>query len=993
MATCVQYWKAANIPGGRLATAQFSAGMVNNVGDEISTDGFIWRWSSSDPSVIEIDETGMAVAKEDGTAVITARAASITGSVSVLVRQIPAGLAVVGGDEQTGVVAAALAVPISVKLVDAGGFVMLDQSVEFGVTSGGGSIPAGTVATDADGVTTTNWTLGTKATDEQKLTATSANKSAVFTATALPDVPTSLVPTGQAQNGFAMEALDTTIAISVFDQHGNPVPDHGVTWQVLTGDGSITASSDKTDASGNATATWTLGTPIGDQSAQADAAALGLTTFTATAGPNVIITGNVSVVSGNLSTLAATSSPRRGAARATTNEQQEFVPDEWIVTFEPSGLGAPPLGAAGYRSQAVVTNVAQSLGASIAAMNAPQSFSVTGTSPVILSARIKVDQSADWEEVGRRLRSQPGVRSVEPNRIIRRTEPIRSFAQSVIPTGESGYPLQAWHYEMIGLDQAWKLTTGSSTVMVAVVDDGIRFDHPDVGSNLDTGGYDFIDDIQLKLCAGGFTSTSGDGDGPDNDPTKPANYTWDSQQSCANPESIGGHGLHVAGTIGAVLEAESAVGVNWKVKLRPVRVLGVDGSGTSYGVAQGILYAAGLTADNGTLNGVTAPSRAHVINLSLGGPADSAIEEAVQQASAAGSLLIAAAGNSATDDPSYPAAYPEVVSVSAVGPSKELASYSNFGTTINIAAPGGNQLVDIAEGVFSTLWNFDTNSPTADLWQGTSMAAPHVSGVAALILAREPGLTAAEVRQRLENYATSIGDPQFFGKGLLNAVGSLTGGAGFQKDLYVRLVDSSTGDAVQTVQVDTDGAFRISRLPEGGSYRVYAGQDEEGDQVIGSLGRVWGALGGSPSASILQAPTSAVYDASFSVASPIESGTNSSAATGDVLPLGGYLNAFLTAGEEDWYSVTVPDGTYTFATAGQVGACGLGIQANTNLELFTDTGTPVASNDDGAGYDYCGQVTQTLSAGTYDVRVTGSTSVPFRGAEQESGFYRVFVQQ
>ena len=103
--------------------------------------------------------------------------------------------------------------------------------------------------------------------------------------------------------------------------------------------------------------------------------------------------------------------------------------------------------------------------------------------------------------------------------------------------------------------------------------------------------------------------------------------------------------------------------------------------------------------------------------------------------------------------------------------------------------------------------------------------------------------------------------------------------------------------------------------------------------------------------------------------------------------------SFLTSGEEDRYSVTVPDGTYTFATAGQVGACGLGIQANTNLELFDSMGTPVASNDDGSGYDYCGQVTQTLSAGTYDVRVTGSTSVPFRGTELESGFYRVFVQQ
>ena len=451
--------------------------------------------------------------------------------------------------------------------------------------------------------------------------------------------------------------------------------------------------------------------------------------------------------------------------------------------------------------------------------------------------------------------------------------------------------------------------------------------------------------------------------------------------------------LPVAGTIGAVLAAESVVGVNWKVKLRPVRVLGVDGSGTDYGVAQGILYAAGLTADNGTLNGVTAPSRAHVINLSLGGPPSSAIEEAVQQASAAGSLIIAAAGNDATDEPSYPAAYPEVVSVSAVGPSKELASYSNFGTTIDIAAPGGNQLLDIAQGVFSTLWDFDTSSPTAELWQGTSMAAPHVSGVAALILAREPALTASEVRQRLEDYATPVGDPLFFGKGLLNAFGSLTSGAGFRKDLYVRLVDSSTGDTIQTVQADTDGAFRISRLPEGGSYRVFAGQDEEGDQMIGSVGRVWGALGGSSSASILQAPTSAVYDASFTVASPLESGTNSSAATADVLPVGGYLNAFLTTGEEDWYSVTVPGGTYTFATAGQVGACGLGIQANTNLELFDSTGTPVASNDDGSGYDYCGEVTQTLSAGTYDVRVKGSTSVLFRGADQASGYYRVFVRQ
>jgi subtilisin family serine protease len=155
------------------------------------------------------------------------------------------------------------------------------------------------------------------------------------------------------------------------------------------------------------------------------------------------------------------------------------------------------------------------------------------------------------------------------------------------------------------------------------VDQGIRFDHPGIAGNLTNDGYDFVTDRLVPACAGGFVSNAGDGNGYDPDPTIPAAYEMDPVNNCAvGLESSGAHGLHVAGTIGAVgNDGIGVTGVNWVVRIRPVRVLGTTGSGTDADVTNGILYAAGLPVDTGAGGPpISRASAARIINLSLGGP-------------------------------------------------------------------------------------------------------------------------------------------------------------------------------------------------------------------------------------------------------------------------------------------------------------------------------------------------------------------------------------
>ncbi len=318
------------------------------------------------------------------------------------------------------------------------------------------------------------------------------------------------------------------------------------------------------------------------------------------------------------------------------------------------------------------------------------------------------------------LRKRPEIEAVELNTIMR---------PSFVPA-DTYYTLQ-WHYPLIHLPQAWDIETGDPNVVVAVVDTGVRLDHPDLQGQL-VSGYDFISD----------GARARDGNGIDPDPNDPGD-----RGSGAGASSF--HGTHVAGTIAAATNNGIGVaGVAWGAKVMPVRVLGVNG-GTQYDVLQGVKYAAGLENDSGTLP----PKPADVINLSLGGGGHSDIAQAVfTDAYNAGVIVVAAAGNDATSAFAFPASYDHVVSVAAVDLNRNPAPYSNFGSKVDVAAPGGDTSVDrngdgYADGVLSTLAD-DSVSPLAFVYafyQGTSMATPHVSGVFALMRSVDPTISPATI--------------------------------------------------------------------------------------------------------------------------------------------------------------------------------------------------------------------------------------------------------
>lgn len=288
-----------------------------------------------------------------------------------------------------------------------------------------------------------------------------------------------------------------------------------------------------------------------------------------------------------------------------------------------------------------------------------------------------------------------------------------------------------WHYPLIHLPQAWDLTQGSTGVIVAVLDTGIVSAHPEFQGRL-IAGFDMVSNVQ----------SARDGDGIDPNPEDPGDL--------ATPEGSSFHGTHVAGTIGANGNNGAGVaGVDWNCRLMPVRVLGMNG-GSIEDIANGILFAAGLPNASNTVP----PQRADVINMSLGGPGGSPVlEQACNAASNAGALLIAAAGNDNTGNPNTPAAFDSVLSVGAVDLQLSRAFYSNFHTSIDIWAPGGDMTVDrnadqFPDGVLSCMAD-DQGRHFFQFENGTSMAAPHVAGVAALVKARNPALTAAQIRQIL----------------------------------------------------------------------------------------------------------------------------------------------------------------------------------------------------------------------------------------------------
>ncbi|GAB4193541.1 MAG: S8 family peptidase [Wenzhouxiangellaceae bacterium] len=333
-------------------------------------------------------------------------------------------------------------------------------------------------------------------------------------------------------------------------------------------------------------------------------------------------------------------------------------------------------------------------------------------------------------------------------------EPDARMTISLVPN-DTTYN-QQWHYfEATGglnLPDAWDVVSGSG-VTVAVVDTGI-VNHTDLNVNI-IGGYDFISDA----------TAARDGNGRDSNPADEGDWFLAGECGSGSPSNSSWHGTHVAGTVAAVTNNNKGVaGVAFDAKVVPVRVLGKCGGSLS-DIADAIVWASG-----GSVSGVPNNTNpAEVINMSLGGggACGSTYQNAINIAVNNGTAVVVAAGNSNADVSGFrPANCSNVITVAALDRQGNRAFYSNFGSLIDITAPGG-ETATASNGVRSTLNSGTTSSLNESyaFYQGTSMAAPHIAGLVALMLEANPDLTPSQIETELITNARPI-------------PGSCTGGCG-----------------------------------------------------------------------------------------------------------------------------------------------------------------------------------------------------------------------
>ncbi len=282
-----------------------------------------------------------------------------------------------------------------------------------------------------------------------------------------------------------------------------------------------------------------------------------------------------------------------------------------------------------------------------------------------------------------------------------------------------------WGLQAVNAGKAWERTMGSPDVIVAVVDTGVDLGHPDLRDRL-VSGFNFVNEVAGASGEPGDTTiTPVKNDGPMDD---------------------NGHGTHVAGIIAAQANNnEGIAGVAPNCRIMPVKVLAFNTRGFDGDVAAGIVYA----VDHG----------ARIVNMSLGGEGGSrTLERAVQYANSHGVLVVSAMGNDGEDPArsygknlNYPAAYDGVLAVAALELYGGVASYSNHGRWVSVAAPGSSIL-----STTPTYEVYDPMVPDYDRLSGTSMATPFVSGVAALLLSAQPHLSGREAKRILESTAQDV---------------------------------------------------------------------------------------------------------------------------------------------------------------------------------------------------------------------------------------------
>ncbi len=329
----------------------------------------------------------------------------------------------------------------------------------------------------------------------------------------------------------------------------------------------------------------------------------------------------------------------------------------------------------------------------------------------------------------------------------------------------------------IDVEGAWAITTGSSSIRVAVIDTGY-LDHVDIQGRI-VGGYDFISDYRI----------ANDGNGRDADAHDTGDWITTQEarsgffRGCQVRNSSW-HGSHVSGTIGAATNNNTGIaGINQVSLIVPIRVLGKCGGYTT-DIVDGMRWAAGLSVSGVPTN----QHPANVLSLSLGGggACSSTYQNAINEITNAGAVVVVAAGNSDANAANYsPASCNGVVTVAATGKAGSRSYYSNYGNTIELAAPGGDRLADNGDTILSTI-NSGTRGPSgSDIYakyQGTSMATPHVSGVVSLMLSANANLSPAQVTQMLQSSATPFPGgsscTNVCGAGIVNAAAAVSAANG-----------------------------------------------------------------------------------------------------------------------------------------------------------------------------------------------------------------------
>lgn len=432
--------------------------------------------------------------------------------------------------------------------------------------------------------------------------------------------------------------------------------------------------------------------------------------------------------------------------------------------------------------------------------------------------RVQLDRPlspADAAAAARELAEDPRVRSATPG--------FRVQATSATAPDDPALPDQ---WSLVGEGgvrptRAWQRTRGNG-VVVAVLDTGIT-DHPELAGQW-VAGYDMIS----------AENEPGDGGGRDRDPHDPGDSDGSSPSTW--------HGTHVTGTVVAAADnGQGVAGLAPRAKVQPVRVLGPAG-GDGGDVLAGMYWAAGIPVDGLPVN--RTPAR--VLNLSLGGAGTCPpeLQKAVDAVVARGVTVVVAAGNEGEDIAQYfPGNCARVITVGATGPDARPASYSNSGAAVDVLAPGGDMTFDPADGVLSTYDTGDTgpSGPTYAYLDGTSMATPHVSAAAALLLSDWPQLTPARVEARLKATARPVACAAgTCGAGLVDAGALLAAPSVIgQRHLYWRGTDF-VGDPTSPERAVTGGAVRSYDRAE-----IYR-NDATGKayRVAGALLRTYRAVGG-----------------------------------------------------------------------------------------------------------------------------------------------------